>query len=313
MRVVSDLAELQRGRPAILTIGAFDGVHRGHQWVIRQVVERARRLDYDSLVMTFDPAPPVVLRPGSVQITDRLEKTRVMAALDPSVLAVIPFSREVAQIPAGQFLASILDHVNLEEVWVGADFAFGHNREGTVDFLIRSGQQNSFAVHVLPRQGIEGVAISSTRIRELVEQGNMEQAAVLLGHYMSVSGPVVAGFGRGSALGYPTANVRPAPSQLLPAIGVYAAYLRHDGHRLAAAVSVGYNVVFGGQDISVEAYVLDFAGDLRDQTVGLDFVTRVSDEQHFDTVEDLKAKIGDDVERVRHILDSAREPGELNL
>lgn len=319
MHIVSDLTELQRSRPTILTIGAFDGVHRGHQWLMRQVVERARSLDYDSLVITFDPVPQVVLRPGSVQLTDGAEKARIVSAIGPTVLAILPFSHELSLVPAGEFLATILDHVNLSEIWVGADFAFGHNREGNVDFLIRSGQQAGtphtgyYSVHVVPRLPLNGVPLSSSRVRAFVREGKVEEAAVLLGHYVSASGPVVTGFGRGKELGFPTANIQTSQSQLLPATGIYAAYLRTDGKRLPAAVSVGYNVVFGGDKISVEAYVLDFSGDLRHKIVAVDFVSRIRDEEHFESVDGLVARMRKDVDQVRRILDSAEEPGELIL
>jgi riboflavin kinase/FMN adenylyltransferase len=313
MQMISDLASLSRGKPTVLTIGTFDGVHRGHQWLIRQTVERARALDYDSMVLTFDPAPQVVLRPGSVQLTDGQEKARIIAALGPTTLVMLPFTSELSHVPAPEFLVSILDHVNLAEVWLGADFLFGHNREGNVDLLIRSGQHSCFSVHVVYRRGLHGSPISSTRVRELIREGNVEQAAVLLGHYPSLSGKVVTGFGRGTELGFPTANVQPSAAQLLPATGVYAAYLRFDGNRLHAAVSVGYNVVFGGEDIVVEAYVLDFTGDLRNKIVGVDFVARVSDEQHFESVDGLVTKMHGDVEQVRRILVASEEPGELIL
>lgn len=313
MRVVTDLAELQRGKPAVLTIGAFDGVHRGHQWLMRQVIDRARRLEYDSIVLTFDPSPQVVLRPGSVQLTGEREKARVIAALGPTVLAVLPFSAETAGITAGQFLATVLDHVNLAEVWVGADFAFGHNREGNVDFLIRSGQHSCFAVHVVPRQALDGTPISSTRVRELVQGGDVAGAAVLLGHYPSLRGQVVTGFGRGAGLGFPTANIRPPTWQLLPATGIYAAYVRLDDTCIPAAVSVGYNLQFGGKEITVEAYLLDFDGDLRDREVSLDFVERLREERKFDHVDALVEQMQLDVDRARRILGAAQEPGELIL
>lgn len=304
MRVVTDLAMLQRDRPTVLTIGAFDGVHRGHQFLIRQVVERARALDGASMVLTFDPRPLVVLRPGSLELTDGPEKERIIATIGPDTLAILPFTRELAQVPAPDFLQSVLDHVDLAELWIGADFAFGHNREGNVDFLIRSGGELGFAVHIVARERLDGVPISSTSIRELVAAGDMEGASRLLGHYVTVGGRVVSGFGRGVELGFPTANVEPRPAQLLPATGIYAAYLRWEGQRLPAALSVGYNVVFGGDRISVEAYVLDFAGDLRGASVGLDFVARIRPERNFDSVEALVAEMHRDVEKVRGILTS---------
>ncbi len=313
MRVVSHLDALERGRPAILTVGAFDGVHRGHQYLIRQVVGRARALDALSIVLSFDPRPQVVLRPGSQQLTDGVEKARIMAAMGPDELLLLPFDRNLAQMPPGQFLLSLLEHINLAEIWVGADFAFGHNREGDVDFLIRSGQSSGFAVHVLSRQKLEGQALSSTAVREHIAAGDVVRAAQLLGHHFRLTGVVESGAGRGADLGFPTANIAISPWQMLPATGIYAGYLHSGGEVRNAAVSVGYNLQFDGKAIVVEAHVLDYSGDLRGESVSLDFVARIRDEQRFESVDALVDAIGQDVTRARAILADAEEPGELVL
>ena len=313
MHVVTEIEELERGRPTVLTIGAFDGVHRGHQYLMRQVVNRARSIDAASMVLTFDPRPQVILRPNNFQLTDGLAKERIISTLGVDTLIVMPFSEETTQIPAGQFLVSILDHVNVSEIWLGADFAFGHKRGGDVDFLIRAGQHSGFAVHVVARQALAGEDVSSTRARELVVEGRVAEAATLLGHYPSVHGQVVRGAGRGKDLGFPTANVDPVRFQLVPGTGIYAGYLRTDGSSYPAAISVGYNLVFGGQDIVVEAFVLDFDGDLRDADVALDFVSRLRGEQNFEQVDDLVAQMHQDVAAVRAILDRSEEPGEIIL
>lgn len=313
MRVVDRFEELDRGRPVVLSIGAFDGVHRGHQYLIRQVVTRARAIDAASTVVTFDPRPQVVLQPGEDQLTDGTAKERIVAALGVDTLVVMPFSRDTAQIPAGQFLVHMLDHVNLAEIWLGADFAFGYKRGGNVDFLIRAGQHSGFAVHVVPRQGLAGGTVSSTRIRELVGEGKVEEAAILLGHYASLRGHVVRGAGRGLDLGFPTANIDPVKFQLVPATGIYAGYLRLDDRRLPAAISVGYNPVFGGDHLVVEAYILDFEGDLREQAVALDFVARLRDEQNFSSVDALVAQMHRDVANARLMLEGSEEPGEIML
>lgn len=313
MHVVTHVDQLERGRPCILTIGAFDGVHRGHQYLIRQVVNRARSLDAASLVLTFDPRPQVVLRPGEFQLTDGAAKERIISALGVDTLVLMPFTHETSQIPAGQFLVSLLDHVNLAEIWVGADFAFGHKRGGDVDFLIRAGQHSGFAVHVVARQGLAGGVVSSTRVRELVGAGQVEPAAVLLGHYPSLRGRVVRGAGRGADLGFPTANLAPVPFQLIPGTGIYAGYLRTDGASLPAAISVGHNLTFGGGEVVVEAYVLDFEKNLREREVALDLVARLRDELHFDSVPELITQMQRDVDEVRRILAASEEPGELIL
>jgi riboflavin kinase/FMN adenylyltransferase len=313
MRLVNDLTELKRGRPSIVTIGAFDGVHRGHQVLIREVVERARALDFQSVILTFDPRPEVVFRPESLQLTDGREKARIIAALRPDILALLPFNRLVSQILAPDFLATLLDHVDMKEIWVGADFAFGHNRGGTIDFLIESGQKSHFDVHVLHRRPLLDMPISSSLVRRLIGEGDVSGAALLLGHHFGVHGPVVHGAGRGRQLGYPTANIEMPPHQILPATGVYAGYVRLGERRLPAAASIGYNVQFEGRQIVVEAHILDFDEDIYGEEIGLDLVARVREEQKFESVEALVAQIGRDVETTRRLLATAEEPGELML
>lgn len=313
MQVAHDLAAFDRGAPVILTIGAFDGVHRGHQYLIGEVVQRARSLGALSAVITFDPRPEVVLRPGSLELTGGTMKERMIAALGPDIEILLPFTPDLAAVPAGNFLARILDHLNLHEIWVGADFAFGHRRGGTVDFLIEAGKHTGFAVHVIPRQPLAGVPVSSSMIRELVAAGNVAEAARYLGHYFALAGLVVHGQGRGRALGFPTANLRIEPHQLLPDTGIYAGYLCVDGRQLPAAISVGYNVVFGGREIVAEAHVLDFDEDLYDKEVTLEFVGRVREERNFDGVDALIEEMHRDVAAVRDILRAAVEPGERIL
>lgn len=313
MRSVGSFSELERGRPAIVTIGAFDGVHRGHQFLIRQVVGRARALDYDSVVVTFDPRPEVVLRPTNTQLTGAAEKIRLISALGPDVLVLVPFTRELAQVPAGEFLGELLEHIHVAEFWVGADFAFGYQRKGTPEFLVEIGRATGFAVHVVNRQTLNGRELSSSAVRRCVEAGVIPEADELLGHRFRVTGSVVVGAGRGAPMGYPTANMQMSDVQTLPALGIYAAYAWVDGERHRAAVSVGTNPTFDGTAVTVEPFLLDFERDLRGQVISLDFVQKVRDEVRFDSVEALVAQMDRDVIDVRHILDTAREPGELNL
>src|SRR5579884_1486413 len=298
MRTVNHLTDLQKGPPVILTIGAFDGVHRGHQWLISQIVDRAHRLGYESLVITFNPRPEVLFRSGSKQISGSEEKTRLLADLGVDTTVLIPFTRQVASVPAGEFLDTLLAHVNLAEIWVGADFAFGHNRQGTVDFLKERGRENGFGVNVVTRQALDRVPISSTIIREMIASGDVAEATAFLGHLFSVKGEVVFGHQRGAGLGFPTANLLLPPEQLLPATGIYAGYVRIDGRKHPAAIYVGASPVFGGEQVIVEAFLLDFEGELRGQEVGVDFVARVREDRSFSSVDALVEQMRLDVARV---------------
>ena len=302
MRTVDRLSDLQRGRPAVLTIGAFDGVHLGHQWLIQSVIERARMIEAISVVVTFDPRPQVALQPGALQLTDGPSKARFIEALCPDVLVSLKFDTELAGQPADAFLATILEHVNLREIWVGADFAFGHERTGNVAYLQLQGQHAGFTVNVVSRQERGGRPVSSSLIRRLVSDGRVSSAANYLGHYPGFAGPVVTGFGRGSGLGYPTANVEPPRAQQLPATGIYAGFLGFKGEHLPAAISVGYNPVFQGTSLVVEGHVLDWDGDLTNTIVWLEFVERLRDELNFPSVDDLVVQMDRDVDEARAIL-----------
>ena len=313
MRVVGGFSELERGAPSIVTIGAFDGVHRGHQFLIRNVVSRALRSDSLAVIVTFDPRPLVVLRPQSTQLTSGKEKARIISALGPDVLVLLPFTKKTSETPAGTFLLELLEHVNVSEMWTGSDFAFGHNREGDVELLIRAGQQSGFGVHVVERQSLDGVALSSTAIRKLIAEGDVGSAAELLGHYFRLTGTVVSGAGRGAGFGVPTANLQTPEEQQLPGEGIYAGYLNASGAKHPAAVSVGRNLQFGGESLVVEAHAIDYEGDMRGQIISLDFVERLRDQQLFEAVDDLVRAMKNDVDQARNLLARSREPGELIL
>jgi riboflavin kinase / FMN adenylyltransferase len=301
MRIIRSLDEL-RSDPTVLTIGAFDGVHLGHKWLIEQVIQRARSLNVKSMVLTFDPRPLVVLRPGNLELSDGAAKERLISDLNPDVLVLMPFTLELSRIPARDFLQSVLDHVDLAEIWVGMDFAFGHNREGTVDFLIRNGADEGFDVHVVSRRRQGDHPISSTRVRELISIGDVSGASQIMGHAFGFEGSVVPGFARGRELGIPTANIQRSAAQLLPATGIYAGYVCEGEQRRPSAISVGTNPMFDGKEITVEAHILDFDGDLLGHTLEVEFTDRLRDEQTFDSISALLEQIRRDVEAVRVLL-----------
>ncbi|MGH2448126.1 MAG: bifunctional riboflavin kinase/FAD synthetase [Chloroflexota bacterium] len=302
MKIVSSLDELERGDRTVLTIGAFDGVHLGHQWLIRQVIERASELGYQSVVVTLEPRPEVVLRPGSIQLTDSLAKREAISALNPDVLAILPFNRETAAIPAADFLDDILARVNLAELWIGADFAFGHKRRGNADFLVEEGKRRGFAVKIVGRKELGETPISSTLVRDLVAQGEMERVTALLGRPFSLRGEVVKGFGRGKEMGFPTANLKMPEHQLVPATGIYAGRTIVDDEPKLAAVSIGYNPVFGNEHLAVEAHLLDFQGDLYGRTLEVQLLHRLREERSFSDVDALVAQIERDVEETRNAM-----------
>jgi riboflavin kinase/FMN adenylyltransferase len=294
-------------RRCVVTIGVFDGVHRGHQAIIGEAVERARAAGVPSVVLTFDPHPSEVVRPGSHPsvLTSPRYKAELVERLGADVLCVLEFTPEFSRLTPAEFAHLVLvEHLHAVSVVVGENFRFGHKAAGDVAELARIGERFGFAATGVPLVRDDGTTISSTYVRSCVDAGDVAAAARALGREHRVEGVVVRGDARGRTLGYPTANLRTAPHTAVPADGVYAAWLVRGGERLPAAVSVGTNPTFEGRERRVEAYVLDFDGDLYGETLALDFVAslRAADTMTFDSVDALVAQIGRDVTNARELL-----------
>ena len=308
MKLVESLEALRYDQPLVLVIGSFDGVHRGHIYLLTQARERAREHHLAFGIITFDPAPALVLRPGlsDYQITGRDLKVALLAALEPDLLAVVRFTREFAALTAKQFIDTLEDGLQLAELWVGDDFRFGRDREGGIPYLLERARNAEFAVHVVARQGPQaGVPdVSSSAIRDALHAGDVRLAREMLGRPFELSGVVVRGHGRGRALGYPTANLAIPKEQIVPGAGVYAAIAELPGERFAAAASIGTNPQFGDAETSVEAYLLDFDRDIYDQRLRLLFVERLRDQARFASLDLLCAQIAADVENTRRIITS---------
>ncbi|WP_439427833.1 bifunctional riboflavin kinase/FAD synthetase [Micromonospora sp. LA-10] len=288
---------------SVVTIGVFDGVHRGHQATIGHTVARARELGVKSVVVTFDPHPAEVVRPGShpAVLTEPARKAELIEALGVDVLCVVPFTVEFSRLPPEAFVHDVLvEHLHAALVVVGDNFRFGHRAAGDVPLLERLGRTFGFAVEGAPLVAEAGTVFSSTYIRSCVDAGDVGAAAAALGRPHRVEGVVVRGDQRGRELGYPTANLLTHRYAAVAADGVYAARLvRRDGEPLAAAVSIGTNPTFSGRERRVEAYALDFTGDLYGERLALDFVAHLREQRTYDAIEPLVAQIAEDVERTR--------------
>ncbi|MCX4473839.1 Riboflavin biosynthesis protein RibF [Micromonospora sp. MW-13] len=292
---------------SVVTIGVFDGVHKGHQATIGHAVARARELGVQSVVVTFDPHPAEVVRPGShpAVLTEPARKAELIEALGVDALCVVPFTPEFSRVPAEAFVHDLLvQHLHAALVVVGENFRFGHKAAGDVALLERLGRTFGFSVEGAPLVAEDSTVFSSTYIRACVDAGDVAAAAAALGRPHRIEGVVVRGDQRGRELGFPTANLLCHRYVAVPADGVYAARLVRRGHRerLAAAVSVGTNPTFSGRERRVEAYALDFSGDLYGEWLALDFVTHLRGQVRFDSVEPLVAQITEDVERARRAL-----------
>ncbi|MFI5485253.1 bifunctional riboflavin kinase/FAD synthetase [Micromonospora echinaurantiaca] len=292
---------------SVVTIGVFDGVHRGHQATIGHAVARARELGVKSVVVTFDPHPAEVVRPGShpAVLTEPARKAELIEALGVDVLCVVPFTPEFSRLPAEAFVHDVLvEHLHAALVVVGDNFRFGHRAAGDVALLERLGRTFGFGVEAGPLVAEAGTVFSSTYIRSCVDAGDVGAAAAALGRPHRLEGVVVRGDQRGRELGFPTANLLCHRYAAVPADGVYAARLVRRGQRepLAAAVSVGTNPTFSGRERRVEAYALDFTGDLYGERLALDFVAHLRGQIRFDAIEPLIAQMEQDVERTRRAL-----------
>jgi len=323
MEVLTDLADFPRPRQGtVVTIGAFDGVHRGHRAVFAQVGSVAADLGCAGAIVTFDRHPASVVRPSSAPrlLTDLEQKLELLAATGLDYTLVLRFDQERSQETAEDFVAEVLAvGLNARAVVVGHDFRFGRGGRGDVGLLRRLGAVHGFEVHGIDLvAGTDGTPpVSSTRVRSLLAAGRVEEAATLLGRPHEVRGPVVKGDGRGRQLGFPTANVAVPAEILLPGEGIYAGWYQRPstpgaaGALHPAAVSVGRRPTFyddAGQPV-LEAYLLDFDGDLYGEQGRVRFCTRVrGDQERFSSVDDLVAQMGRDVSATRQALATMRQP-----
>lgn len=293
--------------PSVVTIGVFDGVHRGHQALMRRVVELGRGHDATPVVATFDRHPLEVIAPDKAPrpLSTLPQRARLMAALGIEVLVVMTFDDVFRHLTPEEFVRQILvEDLRAVHTVVGANFTFGHKRAGTIETLESLGAAHGFGVTVFEmQQGVDADVVSSTLIRRHIAAGEVEQAHKELDHPYVLEGMVVRGAARGAALGFPTANLRVPSKMLLPRIGVYAGWMVHDELRSPAAINVGVNPTFEERDEPiVEVHVIDFSGDLYGEIVEVEFTHRLRDEQRFDSADALVEQMKADVARARELL-----------
>jgi riboflavin kinase / FMN adenylyltransferase len=303
--VRQSLADVPPAERAV-ALGSFDGVHRGHRRVIGEAVETAKARGLRSAVITFHPPPVAVLRPDVqlVQLSSLSRRAALVGDLGADELVIVRFDRAFSALEADEFATHVLgDALGARHVAVGANFHYGRGARGNPDLLAEEGARLGFDVHVEPLLELGGAVVSSSRVRELMGAGRVEDATELLGRPPWIEGAVVRGDGRGRELGYPTANVAPVPRSPSPAIGVYAGVAHLPGGSHTAAISVGYNVTFthDRSRVRVEAYLLDFDEDIYGSPIRLDLTHRLRDELRFDSVEALVEQLDRDVEAARSL------------
>lgn len=288
-----------------LTIGSFDGVHLGHQQLIHELNNKAHRVKAKSVVLTFDPHPAVVLsgRKDAFYLTTSNEKILLLDELNTDVVITHPFTLEISKSSAREFVLYLMEHLDFRQLWTGSDFALGKGREGNVTYLSLLGNKLNYQVHVLKPILSEGQTISSSRIRNLLKDGEIEEANKLLGRPYLISGEVIHGDGRGKSIGIPTANIETGNEKLIPAAGVYACRAKISDKFWHAAVNIGTRPTFVSSNprVNIEAHILDYSGDLYTQQLQLQFFKRIRGEQRFDHVEELISQIHRDINSTREI------------
>jgi len=299
---------------AWVTVGVFDGVHRGHQQIINKLTAGAHINGAPAVVITFDPHPAKIFGRGEIKLlTLPGERAKLLGDYGVDVIITQPFDRTLADVTAFDFMKRLQTHLGLTHLILGYDSTLGKNREGNAARLTEIGSELGYIVETVSALGDESGVISSTEIRKLVNVGKVDEAARLMGHPYRLQGLVAHGDKRGRTIGFPTANLNYAREKVIPAGGVYAcrAYVRDDTSSAfsvhMAAVNIGTNPTFtpDKQTLNVEAYLLDFDQDIYDETVTLEFVSRLRDELKYDSVEVLIKQIHLDVEQTRTILGAA--------
>jgi len=306
MQVEEELAKLSPDKDMLLTIGVFDGVHLGHKSLISQLLEQARQQNLLSGVVTFRQHPLELLSPQTklLMLTDLTTRVYLLENEGIERIITLSFTRELAQLSARQFVSLLKKYLRMCGLVIGPDFALGRGREGSPSTLRKLGQDMDFSVIVVPPAKVNGEVVSSTAIRNALAQGNMRRVASLIGRSFSLQGRVTTGQGRGLDLGFPTANLDVETRQAIPPNGVYATWTYIDGKAYQSMTNIGHRPTFGNNERTVEIYILDYNGNLYGRQIRIDVVERLRDEKRFDTVEELKNQITEDVKQGKAILES---------
>jgi riboflavin kinase / FMN adenylyltransferase len=316
MRLFHGTDNARIARPTVLTLGVFDGLHLGHQLIMKTVVERARATGAVPTVITFEPHPRALLHPESapplLQTFD--QKIEALGVLGIEQTIVINFDMSFAQIRAEDFLRTIIaDRLHAKEVYLGCGFAFGHGREGNIDLLRKVSQSLGFFADEVPELRLRGRRVSSSRIRELLQHGKVNLARRMLGRPYGVEGRVVRGAERGATLGFPTANLHPR-NRVIPRNGVYVTATLIDGQWRRSVTNIGTRPTFGpDSESSVETFVTDWSGDLYGDVVRVRFLHRLRAEKKFNSIDELKSQIQRDVARAHNYFEHSGVKNTLSI
>ncbi|MBI4664908.1 MAG: bifunctional riboflavin kinase/FAD synthetase [Nitrospinae bacterium] len=314
MQVIRGIRNLT-GAPVnpVVTLGNFDGVHAGHQKIFEEVKSHARKIGGSAVVYTFDPHPLKILAPEQniTLLTTFKKKMELIAAYGMEMTICADFTRAFARMHPRDFALKLKNGLNMESVFVGHDYSFGQAKAGGIDYLKKMGDELGFKVYVVDEVMVDGERVSSTVIRNLLNNGDILGANRRLNRCYSIAGKVVSGYQRGRAIGFPTANLE-TPYEVIPAVGVYAVFIRIGaGQWFEGVVNIGYNPTFNRDDFIVEAHLLDHSDDIYGKEIEVYFADRLRDETRFTNVDELKRQIAEDIENARKALERQKLSGGI--
>lgn len=303
MQIIRDLKDFIETKPIVLTQGTFDGVHLGHQKILKRVVDKAKEEGGKSVLLTFYPHPRLVLYPEDNElklITTIDEKARLLDRFGLDYMIILPFTKEFSRIPPYNFIKDILvEKIGLKTMIIGYDHRFGKNREGSINEIEQYADTFGYDVEQIPEEDINNCIISSTRIRKALLIGDLDEANSFLGRDFSITGSVVDGQKQGKKLGFPTANIQISDTfKIIPKMGVYAVRIHFDGKRFNGMLNIGTRPTFKLDKMSIEVHIFDFSDEIYGQEIEILFVKRWRDERKFDSLNALKAQLTKDREEI---------------
>lgn len=307
MAVFSNIHNLPEFKNAVLTIGTFDGVHKGHEAILHEVVSHAKKVNGESVLLTFEPHPRKLLFPNQPLgiITPLDKKLQLLQDAGIQHIVVVPFTKEFSSLSAQEYIERFLVGIfKPHSIIIGYDHRFGHDRIGDINLLAKYAGRYNYELLEIPAQLIDAAAVSSTKIRHAISEGRMEDTAHMLGRTYQLSGKVVHGNKIGRTLGYPTANMQPGdPEQIIPGIGIYAIKAVHLGNEYGGMLSIGYNpTVTDKKELRIEANLFDFDKDIYGDDLELFFIKKIRDEQKFNSLQDLTEQLHKDRQETMTIL-----------
>lgn len=307
MKVINDLKDFRKPSFSSVTIGTFDGVHLGHQIILKKVVKTAKESNGKSVLITFWPHPRFILKPEDDSLkllTTFEEKMKLIEEIGVDYIVKLKFTPEFSRLSADQFVNQILVHgISTDRLFIGYDHHFGNNREGNIDFLKNHANDYGFEISEIPRQDIDDISVSSTKIRTALNNGNIPLATSLLGRSYSLTGKVIHGEKRGRSIGFPTANIQVSESfKLLPGDGAYAVKVSQGDNEFDGMLNIGFRPTLGGSVKTIEVHLFNFVGELYDEILTIKFIEFIRAEMKFDSLNELKDQLKKDKQKALEIL-----------